>query len=553
MSIRIKIILVVLPLVVATGAVVGISASLLARSGITRVAVEALGFKARELRQYANNQWQLLVDNDLVEEPQYRQLTQQAIASYANTLRQTETEKILAFNADGSWAFQTGDAVEPTSAEEEQFASRYADQVTGWVSFRLGGVTRVGQAFFFEPFDWRLVVSETEATFYGEVEEITRQASIILVAALAVATVLLLIFSNVMTKPIQRLVGAMRSITENNDLSQRVEVKYRDEIGTLGKTFNVMIGELEMAYDQIKSYAYQAVLAKKSETKIRNIFQKYVPSDVIDQFFTNPESMLVGQNRDLAILFTDIRSFTTISESFAPEDLVNSLNHYFEVMVDVIMENAGIVDKYIGDAIMAFFGAPVSHGDDGLRAVGVGLQMKRIVQEFNDSQTRKGLPPFNTGIGVNYGRVVVGNIGSERKMDYTVIGDMVNLASRLEGLTKKYGQELLFSGSVHAQAKDRYPCRFIDKVQVKGKTSGEDIYTAEEELSAEQESLWPAYHRAIAAYYRRDFREAARLFEGFLQRSPSDKPAQIFLERSTRYADSPPPEDWNGTEIMTEK
>lgn len=553
MSIRAKIILVVLPLIVATGAVVGISSSLLARSGITRVAVEALGFKARELRQYAENQWQLLVDNGLAEDEEYRTLSSQAISSYARTLVQSESEKILAITAEGEVAFQTGPVADPGDAERRALREAFASEQTGWTTFSLAEEDRVGQAFFFEPFGWRLLVSDTEAAFYGEVEEIFRQTGIIVFAALAVAALLLLIFSNVMTRPIQRLVATMRRITNDNDLSQRVTIEYRDEIGTLGKTFNVMIDELEQAYDQIKSYAYQAVLAKKSESKIRNIFQKYVPNDVIDQFYANPESMLVGQTRDLAILFTDIRSFTTISESFAPEELVSSLNHYFEVMVDIIMENGGIVDKYIGDAIMAFFGAPVEHEDDARRAVAVAIRMKEMVARFNRTQEETGLPAFRTGIGVNFGPVVVGNIGSERKMDYTVIGDMVNLASRLEGLTKHYRQELLFSSSVYAQTRKAYPCRFIDKVQVKGKTAGENIYTAEEKLSATSARLWKEYHAGIGKYYSRDFAAALDHFQRCLELAPQDRPAEIFAERSRRYRETPPAGNWDGTEVMTEK
>jgi class 3 adenylate cyclase/HAMP domain-containing protein len=553
MSIRAKVILVVLPLIIATGVVVAYSASLLARSGITRIAVEALGFKAQELRQYADNQWQLLINNNLETDPEYQSLTEEAIASYASTLVQRESEKIFATMLDGSVAFQSGEAVEPSSEEQAALAAAYERDETGWVEFQLAGVARVGQAFVFEPLEWRMVVSETEEAFFGEVEAITRQSGLILLGAILVATTLLLLFSNVLTRPIQRLVGTMRTITEENDLSKRVQIQYRDEIGTLGKTFNVMVDELEQAYDQIKSYAYQAVLSKRREAKIRNIFQKYVPNDIIDQFFTNPDSMLVGKTGNLAILFTDIRSFTTISESFEPEALVQSLNRYFEMMVDIIVDNGGIVDKYIGDAIMAFFGAPVERADDALRAVTVGVKMKDAVRNFNRAQQAKGLPPFNTGIGINYGPVVVGNIGSERKMDYTVIGDMVNLASRLEGLTKPYKQELLFSESVHRFVSKTFPCRFIDRVQVKGKTVGERIYTAESELTPQRKQLWERYDAGIEHFFARRFTEAAGAFEAALEINADDAPTKIFLERSQRYATAPPPADWDGTEVMTEK
>ena len=251
-------------------------------------------------------------------------------------------------------------------------------------------------------------------------------------------------------------------------------VEYHDEIGGLAQTFNLMVGELEKAYGQIKSFAFKAVLAQKREQKIRNIFQKYVPKDVIDRFFKNPESMLVGENRILSILFSDIRSFTTISERMTPDELVDSLNRYFNVMVDIIMAKGGIVDKYIGDAIMAFFGAPVKHEDDALQSVMAGLEMEEALAGFNARQKAAGKPEFQIGVGINYGEVTVGNIGTEKKMDYTVIGDMVNLASRLEGLTKQYHQRLIISETLHEKVKDAVPCRLLDSVAVKGKERGRE-------------------------------------------------------------------------------
>ena len=208
-------------------------------------------------------------------------------------------------------------------------------------------------------------------------------------------------------------------------------------------TFNLMIDELQRAYDQIKSYAFDAVLAQKKEQGIRNIFQKYVPQDLITQFFENPEQMLVGNNRRLAVLFSDIRGFTGISESMRPDELVHSLNRYFSYMVDVIMEQRGIVDKYIGDAIMAFFGAPVATGKEPDQAIRAALRMVRALEQFNAEQLENGKPPFRIGIGTASGEVTVGNIGTDRKMDYTVIGDTANLASRLAGLTKYYGVPVL--------------------------------------------------------------------------------------------------------------
>jgi class 3 adenylate cyclase len=335
----------------------------------------------------------------------------------------------------------------------------------------------------------------------------------------------------------------MREIISTSDLSKRVEIMYKDETGELGHSFNLMIGELEKAYEQIKGYALKAVIAQHKEQKIRNIFQKYVPRDVIDQFFINPEAALIGQDRVLAVLFSDIRSFTSISEQLTPNEIVESLNMYFSRMVDIIMNRDGIVDKYIGDAIMAFFGAPIKHDDDALQAARVGLEMIEALHDFNEEQRRLDRPEFKIGIGINYGLVTVGNIGSEKKMDYTVIGDMVNLASRLEGLTKQYGCPLIVSASVHRKIKDKLPCRLLDRVTVKGKEEPVGIYSVQRSLTPREGEGWEKYASGIESFYGRDFRKAAGFFHEATQLIPGDVPAELFYSRAEEYILSPP-EDW---------
>jgi class 3 adenylate cyclase len=278
-----------------------------------------------------------------------------------------------------------------------------------------------------------------------------------------------------------------------------------------------------------------------------------VPADVIDEFFANPEKMLVGENRVISILFSDIRSFTSISEKMMPDDLVNSLNRYFTVMVDIIMARHGIVDKYIGDAIMAFFGAPVRHKDDALQSVLAGIEMSEALGQFNAQQRELGKPEFRIGVGINYGVVTVGNIGTEKKMDYTIIGDMVNLASRMEGLTKKYHQPLLISESLHQKVKDEVDCRLIDTVAVKGKTKGVRIYTVKKRLSEEEKKAWTLHNTAMESYYRRDFDEAIGYFQNAQKIFPDDYASQLIIDRCRQFKVTPPPENWDGVEIMTEK
>jgi class 3 adenylate cyclase len=310
---------------------------------------------------------------------------------------------------------------------------------------------------------------------------------------------------------------------------------------------------LGKAYDQIKGYAMKTVVAQKKEQKLRNIFQKYVPNAVIEQFIASPEQALIGENRILAVLFSDVRGFTGISEKMRPDEIVESLNRYFGLMVDVIMARGGFVDKYIGDAIMAYFGAPERHEDDAMRSVMAGLEMLDALNEFNTWQQRKGRSPFHIGIGINYGGVTVGNIGSEKKMDYTLIGDMVNLASRLEGLTKKYHAPLIVSESVHRKIGDAARHRLLDKVAVKGRTFGSGIYEIRRNLTDQEERGWKKHEEAVALYYERKFDEASGAFREVLSLLPRDHCAQLFLSRCTAYGKSPPPAGWTGVEEMTEK
>ena len=232
---------------------------------------------------------------------------------------------------------------------------------------------------------------------------------------------------------------------------------------------------------------------------------------------------------------------------------MESLNAYFSVMVDVIMSRQGIVDKYIGDAIMAFYGAPVRHEDDAFQAVQSGFEMMEALKGFNQWQAERGRPEFRIGIGINYGIVTVGNIGSDKKMDYTVIGDMVNLASRLEGLTKVYHEEMIVSESIFRHVEKDISCRMLDRVAVKGKKQGVGIYSPRKELSASEENGWKLHHTGLQFYYKREFEKAAKYFLEVQKILPDDGSSRLFLKRCRTYMKSSPPEDWNGVVVMTEK
>jgi class 3 adenylate cyclase len=210
------------------------------------------------------------------------------------------------------------------------------------------------------------------------------------------------------------------------------------------------------------------------------------------------------------------------------------------------------VDKYMGDAIMAFFGSPLKRPDDALQAVLSALEMQEALAAFNRHQAEIGQAAFTIGIGINYGPVTVGNIGSEKKMNYTVIGDMVNLASRLESLTKIYKLDLIFSESVHQQVQGTLPCRLVDKVQVRGKSQGERIFTARRALEEAEKKAWALHHEALERYYRREFAEAAALFQEVSALLPGDVVSARFFDDCQGFLSQPPPPDWTGVRVFTE-
>jgi len=552
MKIRFKLLLVILPLLISPIVIGGISSSLSARNAVTKIAQEALQFKAEELFRYAGSQWQLLRDNNLSQKPEYVEVAKRAVQTYAEGLVRSNTELIAAADNTGTILFSTT-GFEIQSSEKKELSALFSMGETAWIHTSLGGIQRVGQAVAFEPFSWVFLITEQEDAFYGVVYDIYRRTGYILLIALSLALFLVFLFTRLLLKPLDSINHVIRDIITSGDLSRRVPLLYRDEIGDLGHRFNLMTRELDKAYGQIKSYAYQAVVARKQEQKIRNIFQKYVPIDVIDQIFSHPESTLKGDNRQLAVLFSDIRGFTTIAEGLPPDQIVESLNNYFSRMVDIIMKRRGIVDKYIGDAIMAFFGAPVKHKDDPEAAVLAGLEMLSALKDFNRKQGENNAPQFTIGIGINYGTVTIGNIGSEKKMDYTVIGDMVNLASRLEGLTKIYRQPMLISGSIAKSVYKNIPCRLIDKVRVKGKHIETPIYAPKSQLNPEEKKGWNLYHESLKHYYLRDFPKAAKSLISCREFLKEDHMVNIYLERCRLYIKNPPSEEWDGVVSISEK
>ena len=314
------------------------------------------------------------------------------------------------------------------------------------------------------------------------------------------------------------------------------------------------IDVLEFSADKINVLIENALMLKKKiffEKRIRKAFSRFVPEQIIDELVTaadDSDKVAVGEKREVAILFSDIRSFTSISERNTPETIVAFLNRYFTTMVNIIKKHGGTIDKFIGDAIMAEFGCPVSYEDNSRRAVEAAYEMREALPSvpLEDLILPEGMK-FNIGIGIHYGDVTVGSIGSSDKTDYTVIGDSVNLASRLEGLTKTYGSMIVVSDSVKEDIKDdnAFVFRYLDDVKVKGKAKAVPIYAvdrSEEEFSAEYRDN---YSKGLDLYKQGVFNLAKEYFEKALTQVPDDKAALLMQERCAEFIKNPPV-NWDG-------
>jgi adenylate cyclase len=308
-------------------------------------------------------------------------------------------------------------------------------------------------------------------------------------------------------------------------------------------------------YVAITSYKYFTEEKKKKEVK--NAFQHYVSPAIVDQMLERVDQLhLGGERKQLTALFSDIRGFTSISEKMPPEDLIHFLNEYLTAMARIVLDHEGTVDKYMGDAIMAFYGAPLEQSDHAFRACKTAVEMIARLKELQIGWEARNLPPMNIGIGINSGEMSVGNMGSEERFDYTIMGDNVNLASRLEGINKQYGTNIVISQSTYELVQDQpFIVRELDSVQVKGKLEPVTIYELRKygEMEPQTQTLLEEFDKGLHAYKNRQWDQAIASFQEALRIEPGDEPSKIYITRCEEYKQTPPPEDWNGVFVMKTK
>lgn len=290
---------------------------------------------------------------------------------------------------------------------------------------------------------------------------------------------------------------------------------------------------------------------RSEKAMIRDMFAHYVPNKVVNELISKPELLaLGGQRRRLSILFTDIAGFTTITEKIEPEELVDLLNEYMTAMTEVIIANDGIVDKYEGDLIMAEFGAPVPYPEHAEKACRSALQMQKVLTDLRPQWKKRGKPELSNRVGINTGDVIVGNMGSREVFDYTVLGDAVNLSSRLEEANKLYKTTIMISQYTHDELPPEFVTRVLGDIRVRGRQGKvrvhELIAASESDIPEEKHSFLSIYHQGWKCFDNRRFGEAVEHFQRALAVEPDDYPSQLYLKHCQKFSLEPPPEDWDG-------
>ncbi len=299
------------------------------------------------------------------------------------------------------------------------------------------------------------------------------------------------------------------------------------------------------------SAVYQYLVERKQKSMIKGMFSQYLNPNVVNELIAHPEKLrLGGEKKELTVFFSDIAGFTSFSERLDPEALVLLLNEYLSAMSDIIVRNRGTLDKYEGDAIMAFWGAPLELANGAFDACTAAVEMQEKLSEIRARWKSEGKPDVFVRMGLNTGSMVVGNMGGAGKFDYTVIGDSVNLGSRLEGANKQYGTYIMMSERTQELVKDSFVYRELDLLVVKGKTQPIKVFEligkSDGSIPKEKTALLEYYNKALLLYRERKFAEALAEFSEALKIDPLDGPSNVYLQRTRYFSIAPPPAEWNG-------
>ena len=356
------------------------------------------------------------------------------------------------------------------------------------------------------------------------------------IAILTVGLLFSIFFSRRIAQPLGLLLQGTKGVIDDN---YDFEIKHtsKDEVGELSKAFNHMLKGL------------------REKKYIQETFGKYVHPSIVAEILSNPEKIQPGGKRNYqSVLFCDVANFTSFSEAMAPEALIKLLNEYLGAMTEEISNTHGILDKYIGDAIMAFWGPPFTPGNHALLACRAAISMQSTLQIMRPQWLSRGLPEIRMRVGIATGHMIVGNIGSEKNLEYTCIGDTVNYSSRLEGINKVYGTDIIVDIFTKKNVEHDLLLRELDTIQVKGREQGSQIFEVigeNENASEDQKKLKSEYESALELYRKGEFHLAEKAFTSIFKAS-NDLASKTMSARCKEYIVLPP-ENWSGIVVMKEK
>ncbi len=361
---------------------------------------------------------------------------------------------------------------------------------------------------------------------------------ILFISGILVSVLATFFISRTVTKPVYTLVEGVREIEKGN-YDHYVSVTQKDEMGHLSNAFNNM------------------VIGLKERDFIKSTFERYVSTAVATEIIKNPDMVqLGGQKKTLTIFFTDIGDFTNLSEILSPEEVVKHLNYYFRGMCAAMLEYNGTINEFLGDAILAFWGAPIAQENHALLACRAALRCREFLGHLEKKWVAEGLPPRTYRFGINTGEVVVGNVGSPSRFKYSAVGDDVNLASRIEGVNKYYGTQILISEKTYSLTKDMFIARDIDIIRVVGNSKPIKVYelVAEKgQIDEKKSKQLEHFDAGVRAYRARQWEEAISCFMQVLNLAPEDKPTKVYVQRCQEYQQIAPAQDWDGVYNLTSK
>jgi adenylate cyclase len=379
------------------------------------------------------------------------------------------------------------------------------------------------------------------------IEKVSETEAFIMLAVLGIIIGIIIVFlSPLWSIVVVILVGAIGTFTAYHMFWEyKYWIPMVNPLLTLVLTFSLI-------------YIYKYITEERGKKFIKDTFSFFVTQSVVDELLANPDKIkLGGEKKECTVLFSDVSGFTTIAEQLTPEALVRLLNEYLTQMTNIVFKYDGMLDKYEGDAIMAVFGAPISTDDHAFKACAAALEMQDQLVRLRELWSRQGRPPLHARVGVNSGTMVVGNMGSENRFDYTVMGDAVNLGARLEPANKQYRTQIMIGEQTKDLAKEQIITRELDLLRVKGKTEPVRVYELvalrEQNITDKRQQLLALFTNGFENYLHQKWEDAYKMFQQALAIDPNDGPSRVYIQRCKQFVEHPPPADWDGVFTLRTK